>query len=231
MHAPVSLWSRISRALEALRQGESLSAVFDRLRSPPELSVGFAIAVIALGAKMAKADGRVSPSEVVAFRQVFHIPPAEEASAALVFNLARQDVAGFDAYARRIARMFPPQARALADLMEGLFHIAMADGDLHPDEESFLRAVASIFGLSDRSWRSLRARFVADGDPDPYAVLGVDADAPIAEIRRRYRNAVRDTHPDRLAARGIPPEALRLAERRLQDINRAWEAIRQDRAA
>lgn len=227
----MSLWSRISRALEALRQGESLSAVFDRLRTPPERTVAFAIAVIALGAKMAKADGRVTRTEVAAFREVFHIPPEEEANAARVFNLARQDVAGFDAYARRVARMFPPGDPVLVDLMEGLFHIAMADGGFHPDEEAFLSEVAAIFGLTDRCWRCLRARFVGDVDPDPYAVLEVEADMPIEDIRRRYRQAVRDTHPDRLAARGVPPEAVRLAERRLRDVNRAWEAIQQDRAA
>ena len=91
----MSLWSRIQDALSALAKGEGLSAVFDRLRSPPERSVAFTIAVIALSAKMAKADGRVTRDEVMAFRQVFHIPPAEERAAARVFNLAREDVAGF----------------------------------------------------------------------------------------------------------------------------------------
>ena len=227
----MSLWTRISRALSALRQGESLSAVFDHLRTPPERTVAFAIAVIALGAKMAKADGRVRRSEVAAFREVFAIPPEEERAAARVFNLARQDVAGFDAYARRIARMFPPGDPVLVDLTEGLFHIAMADGHLHPDEDRFLTQVAEIFGLTPHCMRCLRARFVGDGPNDPYAVLDVPSDAPLDEIRRAYRQQVRDTHPDRMAARGVPPEAIRLAERRLSDVNRAWEEIRQDRAA
>ncbi|NYS24099.1 molecular chaperone DjiA [Rhodobacteraceae bacterium 2376] len=227
----MSLWTRISRALSALRQGESLSAVFDRLRTPPERTVAFAIAVIALGAKMAKADGQVSRTEVAAFREVFTIPPEEERAAARVFNLARQDVAGFDAYARRIARMFPPGDPVLVDLVEGLFHIAMADGQLHPDEDAFLAEVAAIFGLSPRCLRCLRARFVGDVPHDPYAVLDVAPDAPLDEIRRVYRQQVRDTHPDRMAARGVPAEAIRLAERRLQDVNRAWEEIREGRAA
>ncbi len=227
----MSLWTRISSALSALAQGEGLSHVFDLLRTPPERSVAFAIAVIALGAKMAKADGLVKRSEVTAFREVFAIPPEEEANAARVFNLARQDVAGFDVYARKIAAMFPPGDPVLADLMEGLFHIAMADGHLHPDEDAFLHEVAAIFGLSARALRCLRARFVGDEAPDPYAVLDVAADAPIDAIRAAWRQAVRDTHPDRLAARGVPTEAVKLAERRLSDINRAWDEIRRDRAA
>ncbi|MBR3370192.1 MAG: molecular chaperone DjiA [Rhodobacteraceae bacterium] len=227
----MSIWIRIAEALKALRQGESLSAVFDRLRSAPERSVAFTIAVIALGAKLAKADGQVTRGEVAAFRRVFIIAPEEEANAARVFNLARQDVAGFDLYARKIASMFPPRDPVLMDIMEGLFEVAMSDGSFHPAEEQFLSHVAQIFGLSERCFRCIRARFVGDVDPDPYDVLEVTQDAPLEDIRRVYRQAVRDTHPDRMAARGVPPEAVKLAEHRLRDLNRAWEEIRSSRAA
>ena len=68
----MSLWSRISEALAALSAGEGLAAIFDKLRAPPERSVAFAIAVIALGAKMAKADGESSRSGIIRrnFRRV-----------------------------------------------------------------------------------------------------------------------------------------------------------------
>ena len=227
----MSIWSRISEALRALRQGEPLSLVFERLRTPPERTVAFTIAVIALGAKLAKADGAVTRGEVTTFRRIFTIAPEDEAAAARVFNLARQDVAGFDLYARKIAAMFPPRDPVLLDLMEGLFEVAMTDGVFHPLEDSFLREVASIFGLSERCFLCLRARFVGDVAPDPYDVLEVSPDAPLADIRRAYRRAVRETHPDRLAARGVPPEAVKLAEHRLRDLNLAWEFIQQNRAA
>ena len=111
----MSIWTRISDALSALTSGEGLSAVFDRLRSPPERSVAFTIAVIALSAKMAKADGLVTRDEVTAFREVFQIARADEAGAAKVFNLARQDVAGFEDYANRITRMFGDESSTLTD--------------------------------------------------------------------------------------------------------------------
>lgn len=221
----MSIWSRISEAIAALTSGEGLSAVFDRLRSPPERSVGFTIAVIALSAKMAKADGLVTRDEVTAFREVFQIAQADEAGAAKVFNLARQDVAGFEDYATRIAGMFADDISALGDLMEGLFHIAMADGVYHPNEDAFLERVAEIFGLPDADFKSLRNRFVPDAAPDPYTVLGVAADTPMHEIRQVWRQMVRDTHPDRMMARGVPEEAIKLAEKRMVDINRAWEEI------
>ncbi|SFA97905.1 DnaJ like chaperone protein [Poseidonocella pacifica] len=221
----MSIWTRISDALSALARGEALSEVFDRLRTPPERSVAFAIAVIALGAKMAKADGQVTRDEVAAFREFFQIPPEEEKNAARVFNLARQDVAGFEEYARRIKRMFGEHTETLIDLLEGLFHIAMADGTYHPDEDRFLENVAEIFGLGSTEFRALRARFVPDAIPDPYTVLGVARDAPKEEVRRAWRRQVRESHPDRMMARGVPKEAVAMAERRLIALNRAWEEI------
>ena len=221
----MSIWSRITDALAALAAGESLSNVFDRLRSPPERSVGFTIAVIALGAKMAKADGQVTRDEVTAFRQVFHIAAADEANAARVFNLARQDVAGFEEYAQRIRVMFDDQPQTLCDLLEGLFHIATADGVYHPQEDQFLARVAEIFGVSATQFSRLRMRFAPKTAQDPFAVLGVTPDTPPAEIRKAWRALVRDNHPDALIARGLPEEAQQLAQKRMADINRAWEQI------
>lgn len=226
----MSIWSRIADAIAALASGEGLSAVFDKLRSSPDRSVGFTIAVIALGAKMAKADGLVTKDEVLAFREVFLIPREEEANAARVFNLARQDVAGFDIYARRIKAMYGDDTAPLCDLLEGLFHIALADGVYHPKEDAFLQEVAAIFGFEERRFRGIRAQFVADAERDPYDVLGVEPDAPVEDVRAAWRKLVRETHPDRMIARGVPQEAIKLAERRMVAINRAWEDI-QSRAA
>ncbi len=220
----MSLWSRILDALRTLAPGEALTALFDRLRGPPQRSVAFTIAVIALGAKMAKADGRVTRDEVMAFREVFTIPASELDNAARVFDLARTDVAGFEDYARRIGAMFSDDPGTLRDLVEGLFHIALADGVYHPAEDDFLTRVAQIFRLPEREFRSLRARF-AGTEPDCHEVLGVAPDASLEEIRAAWRALVRETHPDRLMARGLPEEAVKLAERRLVDINRAWERI------
>lgn len=222
----MSIWTRISDALSALASGEPLSEVFDKLRAAPERSVAFTIAVIALGAKMAKADGQVTRDEVTAFREVFQISKEDEAQAARVFNLARQDVAGFEAYAERIANMFDEHDGRICFLMEGLFHIAMADGEYHPKEDDFLVRVAEIFGMDEMMFRSLRTRFVPDTTPNPYDVLGVSADTPMDEIRKKWRNLVRDMHPDRVMARGLPQEAVKLAESRLVAINQAWEEIR-----
>lgn len=223
----MSIWKRIGEILAALASGEGLSAVFEGLRTPPERSVAFTIAVIALSAKMAKADGQVTRDEVAAIREVFQIAREDEAGAARVFNLARRDVAGFEDYARRIRAMFGDGQDCLCDLMEGLFHVAMADGIYHPAEDAFLERVAHIFGIPEMEFRGLRSRFVPGAEPDPYAVLGVTRDTSVADIRKTWKRMVRDTHPDVMMARGLPVEAVKIAERRMMDLNRAWDEISQ----
>lgn len=237
----MSIWTRITEALAALANGEPLSVVFDRLRAAPapERSVGFTIAVLALGAKMAKADGTVTRDEVTAFRRIFTFPPGEEEHAARVFNLARQDVAGFDVYARKIARLFNPDGHricaddhhVLVDVLEALFQIALADGSYHPGEDAFLAHVAQEFGLDERCFSIVRSRLVEGAPRDPYDVLGLPQGASRAAARKAWRELVRDTHPDVLQSRGVPPEAMKLAERRLQIINEAWREISAKEAA
>ncbi len=225
----MSIWSRISEALKTLASGEGLSSLFDSLRTPPERSVGFTIAIIGLGAKMAKADGQVTRDEVIAFRQIFQLPRQDEAAAARVFDLARQDVAGYEAYAAKIAKMFRDDREMLIDLLEGLIHIAMADGEYHPKEDEFLIRVAEIFGLEQRVFMCLRARHVPGMMPDPYAVLGVSPSDSFEDIRARYRKLVKESHPDAMIARGLPEEAIQIATNRLATINEAWENLRAER--
>ncbi|GLK64129.1 molecular chaperone DjiA [Paracoccus kondratievae] len=216
---PRSFWQRIADRLAAL-------VATHRPATPPEKSVAFTIAVIALGAKLAKADGTVARSEVAAFRRVFIIPRSEEKNAARVFDLARQDVAGFDAWARRIARMFPPGDPVLADVVEGLFIIAVADTDLHEAEIVFIDEVARIFGLPPEQVATIRARHDRRQGCPSCEVLGITPDTPLPEARRRWRELVRENHPDRALARGLPPEAIRLAEARTRALNEAWDNFR-----
>ncbi len=223
----MSIWKRIREAIGALAEGAPLSAVFERLTTPPERTVAFTIAVIALGAKMAKADGRVTRAEISAFRRVFHIPREDEASAARVYNMARTEVAGFEIYAARMARMFRDRPAVLADLLEGLVFIAAADGEYHPGEAQFLDAVARIFGVEEAEFRVIRARHLP-GESDPWAVLGLAPGTGAEALRKRYREMVRKLHPDRMIARGVPEEARRLAEQRLAAVTGAYDEIKRE---
>lgn len=186
--------------------------------------MAFTIGMIGLGAKMAKADGVVTEDEIKAFKQVFHIPDGELAAVARVFNLAKQDVAGYETYARQIAKLFDSRHDVLEDVLDGLFHIAKADNAFHPGEHGFLAKVAAIFGFSEADFARIRARHVNVSD-DPFLILGLPHDATPEAVRKRYRDLVREHHPDRHIAAGVPEEMIELATARLQKINEAYDRI------
>jgi DnaJ like chaperone protein len=200
----------------------------DGVRSPAQSRVAFTIAVVALAAKMSKADGVSLPIEARAFERQFSVPESERSHIRRLYQLASQDVAGYEAYAAQVARLLEDQPDLKIYVLECLFHVASADGVLHPGEDNYLAHVAEILGLSQREFRCVRRGFVIDAD-SPYEVLNVSPSATDKEIKGRYRDLVKSHHPDALVSKGVPPEFLAGAERRLTAITSAYEAILADR--
>ena len=194
----------------------------------PRRRVAFTIAVIALGAKMARADGEVTRDEVAAFGEVFQVPPGEEEHVRLIFDLARRSTHGFESYARQIGRLFAGNKPVLEDLLGGLFHIALADGEVCAAEDQYLREVAHHFGFTPEEYARIRLLYVGtpgEAEDDPHHVLGVGRGASADEIRSAYRRLVRENHPDLLMAQGLPPECIALANSRVARINAAHDRL------
>ena len=231
----MSVWGKVSGAAAGLFVGGPIGALvgavaghffLDRDSDP---GVTFTIAIIALAGKMARADGVVTEEEFNIFQRVFGVPPHEEANVRRIFNLARQDMAGFEHYAGQIARLFIGNPAMLEDILDGLFEIAKADGVLHPCEAKFLERVAEIFGFAPNEFRRIRASHFAPELTDPYVILGLSYAADDDELKQTYRRLVRENHPDSLMARGVPAEFIKLANDKLAAINSAYEKIRTER--
>jgi DnaJ like chaperone protein len=206
----------------------------DNGHGDPRRRITFTIAVIALGAKMAKADGEVTRDEVAAFNDVFQTPPGEESHVRMIFDLARRSTHGFESYARQVARLFADDRAVLEDLLGGLFHIALADGELCASEDAYLREVARLFGFDGAEYARIRATHVdapAIVVEDPHAILGVGAGASAEEIRVAYRRLVRENHPDLLISQGLPPEFLARATARVARINAAHDRLTKETAS
>ena len=231
----MSVWGKVSGAAAGLFVGGPVGALvgavaghffLDRDSDP---GVTFTIAVVALAGKMARADGVVSEQEFEIFREAFGVPLEEEDNIHRIFNLARQDIAGFEYYAGQIAQLFVGNPAMLEDVLDGLFEIAKADGVLHPEEARFLERVAEIFGFAPNEFRRIRASHFAPELTAPYVILGLSYSADDEELRQTYRRLVRENHPDSLMARGVPPEFIKLATDKLAAINSAYEKIQQER--
>jgi DnaJ like chaperone protein len=231
----MSIWSRIGEFVSRMsNSGFGVSDVVEAVKTffagDPELRrrVAFSIAMIALSAKMAKADGIVTQDEVRAFQEIFSIPARETHNVARLYDLAQQDIAGFELYAEKMARLCGSgreNCAMLTDILDGLFHIAKADGVLHEREGTFLRRIAQIFSIDEAHYESILARHVNLGAADPYVVLGVTRGSSLDEIRRHYHRLVAENHPDRLIARGVPQEFIAIATTRIAAINGAFEVI------
>jgi len=229
----MSIWVRITDFVSDTA-GNAIGALVEAVRTvfegDPETRrrVAFSIAMIALSAKMAKADGVVSPVEVSAFQEIFDIPDDETKQVSMLFNLAKQDVAGFETYAAQLAGLCgsgDSNCPILRDIIDGLFHIAKADDLMHSEELVFLRRVAEIFKISDAEFERILSRHVDKGDADPYRIIGIDRETPHKEARAVYLGLVREHHPDVLSARGLPLEFIRIADDRMAAINAAWGIV------
>lgn len=222
----MSFWGLVYDTCRSLAQrGQIKPGALKKLKSA-DRQVAFAVALIALGAKMAKADGRVTVGEIRAFKSVFRFHHEDQKKVAMVFNLAKQTVAGYEQYAVSVAKLYKHDKGVRDDVMEGLFQIAAADGKIGSMKLEFLGRVNEIFDLSERSFNQRCHRFSIIDDGNPYKVLGVHPADDYETIHARWKELVRQSHPDILMARGTPPEAARLAQARVADYNRSWDEIR-----
>ncbi|MEJ5019838.1 DnaJ family molecular chaperone [Ochrobactrum vermis] len=229
----MSIWVRIGEFVTYVASN-AISGVIEAVRTVFEgdadtrRQVAFSIAMIALSAKMAKADGVVTQDEIRAFQDIFAVPKEETAHVARLYDLARQDVAGYESYARQLAGLCSEgqtNCHLLEDILDGLFHIATADGYVHEKEMTFLAGVADIFGYDEIAFDRIAIRHVQRGADDPYAILGLERGVSFELARKRYLALVKEHHPDRLVAEGLPLEFITIANRRLAAINAAWASI------
>lgn len=230
----MAIWHRVGEFLANLTT-DAFSSVTEAVLTvfsgdaETRKQVAFSVAMIALSAKMAKADGIVTSHETEAFRDIFEIPQADANNVYRLYNLAKQDIAGYESYARQVRKLFPDDDLILKDVLDGLFHIAKADGVVHDKEIEFLDRVAELLEISGKRYQRIRMRHLGSSDGDAWLQLAADPSWDNDALKRHYRELVRENHPDRLIGRGVPAEFVSIATERLASINHAWDVVRAER--
>lgn len=122
--------------------------------------------------------------------------------------------------------------------LEIQIQVALADGELHPNEHRILKVVASELGFRDDALEMLLGRWQAEVNfgrrggtgktslKDAYGLLGIEESATDQDVKRAYRKLMNEHHPDKLVAKGLPEEMMELAKRKAQDIQAAYEAVK-----
>ncbi|MDF2982402.1 MAG: DnaJ family molecular chaperone [Devosia sp.] len=227
----MSVWQRLSAFIGSPSErtglvGSIINALDPDTWLPGGRDAAFTLALIALSAKMAVSDGVVTASELRAFQRTVEIPPGIEEQVDKLFKLAQQDVAGYEAYAKKVRRFFIDSPDTLEHVLDSLFFIASADGMIHEAELDYLKNVSDIFGFDDARFEQLTSQHVLfDKGADPYIVLGLAPTAERDEVKRVYRLLVAEHHPDRLIAKGVPEELIDVATARMAAINNAYNQI------
>jgi DnaJ like chaperone protein len=224
----MSVWSNIvALANRAFDLEAEAPAPFEEC-APQANDIGFTAAVIGLAAKMAKADGVTTEAEMAAAARVFRPPPGDEQNFQRAFLLAQETVLGFESYARQVGKRYRARPCLLEDVLDGLFHIAAADGAVTPGEGKYLAEVARHFGFSELEFRRIQASNLGPAANDPYAVLGLMPGASMEEVRQAWRRLAAENHPDRMIQRGAPAEFVDIARDKVSAINVAYDAIKQE---
>ena len=203
---------------------------FNRKKLPESIAVkqvNFTIGVIALSAKMAKADGIVSNEELNAFKKGLIINQNDLKNVEKVWNFAQQSENGFEIYARQLANLFKPSSFILENLIHLLFSIAISDGKITIKEEEFLKKVSDIFGFDEKKFNFLKEIYSND-ENNPYAILQSNISDTIDQINKKRISLLKKHHPDVLIAKGQPLEFVEKNNHYVKMINKSWEFIRKN---
>ena len=196
---------------------------FQRSFAPPQQV--FAIALIILTAKLAKADGNVSKEELIAIKDKLKIPEHEIDQVGKIFNKAKEDSLGYEPYAQQIAQIYRNNPAVLDEVINTLFYIAEADSNVSDSEIAMIRDIAKIFGLSESQFEGIKESRKSSDKLNPYVVLGCDPNDDFSVIRKKYLILSKEHHPDILVSKGVPQEVIEESKKKMRAINSAFDQI------
>lgn len=186
----------------------------------------FTASLLVLTAAVMKGDGKVLRSELDYVRK-FLVTNFGETNAQRLLPVLRE-LLQKEIPLRDVClqiRQYMPEAQRL-QLLQYLFGIAAADGDVHPREIVVIQAISDYLGVDRADYESIKAMHFRDVDSD-YKILEVDPNASDEEVKKAYRKMAVKFHPDKVADLG--EDAQRSAKERFQKVQDAWEAIKKRR--
>ena len=212
---------KISRARAGARN-------FSAFAQPQQV---FALSLIVLSAKLSKADGQVSKEELIAVRDKLKIPENEIEQVGKIFNKAKQESTGYEPYAQQIAQIYKNNFSVLEEVINILFYIAEADGNISQSELDMIQNIARIFGLNQSQFNSIKESRKSSDKLNPYIVLESKPEENLQTIRKKYLQLSKEHHPDLLISKGVPQEVIAESKKKMRAINSAWDQVQKLKAS
>ena len=191
----------------------------------------FALSLIVLSAKLSKADGQVSKEELIAVKDKLKIPENELDQVGKIFNKAKEESAGYEPYAQQIAQIYKNNPNVLEEVINILFYIAEADGNISQSELDMMQNIARIFGLNQTQFNSIKESRKSSDKLNPYIVLERKPEENLQTIRKKYLQLSKEHHPDLLISKGVPQEVIAESKKKMRAINSAWDQVQKLKAS
>ena len=211
-----------------ISRARSRNTNFGSFAQPQQI---FALSLIVLSAKLSKADGQVSKEELVAVRDKLKIPDNEIEQVGKIFNKAKEESTGYEPYAQQISQIYKSNPNVLEEVINILFYIAEADGNISQSELNMIQNIAEIFGLNDTQFNSIKESRKSSDKLNPYIVLGCNPGDNLQNIRKKYLKLSKEHHPDLLMSKGVPQEVIEESKKKMRSINSAWDQIQKLKAS
>ena len=227
------------RGMSRLTSGEGWG-----LGDQQRVQTTFFTATFSVMGHIAKADGHVTPDEIRMARAVMdhlQLNASLRVAAEKLFNEGKQPDFPLDGVLKQFRKEVSRRSTLLQMFMEIQLQAAYADGALHPAERKILLHIAAELGIQRRIYEQLEAMVRASSGQRPgtvsqrptleyaYETLGVKEGAADAEIKRAYRRLMSQHHPDKLVAKGLPEEMMKMATDKTHQIRTAYETIQESR--
>ena len=202
-----------------------------RIEYAEQAQAAYFVSLFSILGKIAKIDGAVTGDEIAVvqtFINGLQIPETERRFAKQIFNEAKDSEYSLEDFAFQLYQATRNHPTILLSFVDLLFRVVAADGTFHPAEESALKSITRIFGISDEQYNNLKAAYFDDLDKY-YGVLNCNPESSNEEIKSNYKKLVKDFHPDTIVSKGLPEEFTDFAAKRFHGIQEAYETIRKER--
>ena len=204
----------------------------ETLSSNEQAQLVFFTAAFSMLAKICKADGNVTGSEISAvekfMKQDLQLDLNGQQTAKNIFRQAVDSPESFNAFAIQFYSVFNTQPRIIELMMDVLLRVSTADGRISKEEETMLLSATRIFNYSSTDYGRLKSKYVKETNKY-YAVLKCYETSSNEEIKKRYRKLVTEYHPDKIEAKGLPEEFIKFANDKFKEIQEAYDYVKKER--